>query len=70
MQEGYMSGMIDPGAAQPSTRLDFELSDRNPVVNHFGGPEAEGGLVESPSAGAVRVTPEEPVVSPDAGSKY
>jgi hypothetical protein len=69
VKEEYMSGKIDPGAAQPSERQEFELSDRNPVVNHFGG-EGEGGQIESPAAGAARVTPEGPPVSPDAGLKY
>lgn len=64
-----MSGKIDPGAAQPSERQEFQLSDRNPVVNHFGG-EAEGGQIESPPAGAGRETPEGPAVPPDAGLKY
>ncbi len=64
-----MSGKIDPGAAQPSTRQDFDLSDRNPVVNHLGG-EGEGGQIESPAPGATRVTPEALPVSPDAGLKY
>jgi hypothetical protein len=64
-----MSGKIDPGAAQPSEGQEFQLSDRNPVVNHFGG-EAEGGQIESPAAGAGRETPEGPAVPPDAGLKY
>jgi hypothetical protein len=66
---GNMSGKIDPAAEQPSTIQSFELSDRNPVVNHFGG-EAEGGQIESPAAGAGRETPEGAVVPPDAGLKY
>jgi len=63
-----MNGKIDPEAARPSGTQSFELSDRNPVVNHFGGSEAEGGQIEAPAQG--RMTPEGPAVSPDAGLKY
>jgi hypothetical protein len=65
-----MSEKINPEAAEPTTVQSFDMSDRNPVVTEFGGPEAGGGPVESPAAGEERVTPEGPAVSPNAGLKY
>jgi hypothetical protein len=65
-----MSVKINPEAAEPSTVQSFDLSDRNPVVTDFGGPEAGGGLVESPGVEEQRVTPESPAVSADEGLKY
>ena len=62
-----MNKKIDPEAAQPTTRLDFDFSDRNPGVMSWGD---EGGLMESPSGAESRMTPEGPAVSPDAGLKY
>jgi len=62
-----MSGKIDPGAAQLTTTQSFELSDRNPPVEHWG---AEGGPIESPSVTEIRMTPEGPAVSPDTGLQY
>jgi hypothetical protein len=65
-----MSQKVNPEAAEPSTVQAFDLSDRNPVVNEFGGPEAGGGLMESPGVEEERVTPEGPAVSEDEGLKY
>ena len=65
-----MSGKLDPETAEPSTVELFDFSDRNPAVVSWGGPEAEGGQVATPPAGAARVTPEGPEVSPDTGLKY
>jgi hypothetical protein len=65
-----MSEKINPEAAEPSTVQAFDLSDRNPVVTEFGGPEAGGGPVESPGAEEERVTPEGPAVPADEGLKY
>jgi hypothetical protein len=61
---------INPEAAEPSTVQSFDLSDRNPAVTEWGGPEAGGGQVESPGVDEQRVTPEGPAVSPDEGLKY
>jgi hypothetical protein len=65
-----MSGAINPEAAVPSTTQAFEQSDRNPAVAYFGGTEAEGGLVPSPSTSESRVTAEGAAVSANAGLKY
>jgi len=69
-EEEKMSGKIDPEAGQPSTVQGFELSDRNPVVNGFGGTDAEGGLVPLPTKEDGWITPEGPAVSADEGLKY
>jgi hypothetical protein len=65
-----MSEKINPEAAEPSGVQAFDLSDRNPVVNEFGGPEAGGGLMESPGVEEERVTPEGRAVPADAGLGY
>jgi hypothetical protein len=65
-----MSGKIDPEAATPSTIQSFNMSDRNPPVENWGGTEAEGGQIATPAASEQRVTPEGPAVSPDTGLKY
>jgi len=65
-----MSNTINPEAALPSTTQAFEQSDRNPPVENWGGTDADGGLVPTPVMTEVRMTPENPVVSPDAGLKY
>ncbi len=62
-----MSSEINPAAAQPTTIQSFEQSDRNPAVANWGGTDAEGGQVAAPAMTEVRMTPEGPAVSPDAG---
>jgi hypothetical protein len=63
-------GKIDPEAMQPSGVQSFEFSDRNPAVESWGGADAEGGQIATPSPAEQRVTPEGTAVSPDAGLKY
>jgi hypothetical protein len=65
-----MSGKINPEAAEPTTFQSFNQSDRNPAVENWGGTEAEEGLIPSPASSEARVTPEGPVVPPNAGLKY
>jgi len=65
-----MSGAIDPEAAQPATIQSFNQSDRNPVVTVFGGTEVDGGQLPAPAVTEIRMTPEAPAVSPDAGLQY
>jgi hypothetical protein len=65
-----MSGKINPEAMQPSTVQSFFFSDRNPAVENWGGTDAEGAHIPSPSESEERVTPEGPAVSPNAGLKY
>lgn len=62
-----MSGKIDPGTALPTTTQSFEQSDRNPTVTTWG---EQGGQIASPSETEIRVTPEGPAVSPNAGLQY
>ena len=62
-----MSNKIDPEAANPTTKQDFDFSDRNPAVMSWG---SGGGQQESPSPKESRVTPEGPAISPDAGLSY
>jgi len=69
-EKNFMSSTINPEAALPSTTQAFEQSDRNPPVMNWGGTDAEGGLLPSPSMAEVRMTPESPAVSPDAGLEY
>jgi hypothetical protein len=66
-EERTMSSKIDPEAAQPTTKQDFELNDRNPAVMNWGN---EGGLVESPLGAESRVAQEGPAISPNTGLKY
>jgi hypothetical protein len=65
-----MSSEIDPEAAQPATIQSFNQSDRNPVVTVFGGTEVDGGQLPAPAITEIRMTPEGPAVSPDAGLQY
>ncbi|MGB6476975.1 MAG: hypothetical protein WBF04_23220 [Candidatus Sulfotelmatobacter sp.] len=65
-----MSENINPEAMEPATIQSFEQSDRNPAVTVFGGTEVDGGQVVVPAMTEVRVTPEGPAVSPDAGLRY
>jgi hypothetical protein len=65
-----MSEKIDPESAQPTTVQSFEFSDRNPPVVSWGGTDADGGQVASPSLSEERVTPEGPAVPADAGLQY
>ena len=65
-----MSSEINPDAAQPTTIQSFNQSDRNPVVTNWGGTDAEGGQLPAPAMTEVRMTPEAPAVSPDAGLQY
>jgi len=69
-EETLMSSEINPEAAQPTTIQSFNQSDRNPAVTVFGGTEVDGGQVAAPAMTEVRVTPEGPAVSPDAGLQY
>jgi hypothetical protein len=66
-QEETMSEQINPEAAQPSSVLSFELSDRNPVVTSWGGTDAEGGQIATAAAGEQRVSPGEAPLPADAG---
>jgi hypothetical protein len=65
-----MSSEINPEAQQPTTFQSFNQSDRNPVVTFLGGTEADGGQLPAPAMTEVRMTPEGPTVSPDAGLQY
>lgn len=65
-----MSSEINPGAAHPATIQSFNQSDRNPPVVNWGGTDAEGGQIPVPAMTEVRMTPEGPAVSPDAGLQY
>jgi len=65
-----MSSAINPEAAEPATIQSFNQSDRNPVVTNWGGTDAEGGQLPAPAMTEVRMTPEAPAVSPDAGLQY
>jgi hypothetical protein len=65
-----MSEKINPEAMEPATIQSFVQSDRNPAVTVFGGTEVDGGQVAVPAMTEVRVTPEGPAVSPDAGLLY
>lgn len=65
-----MSGEINPEAQQPTTIQSFQQSDRNPAVTVFGGPEVDGGQLPAPATTEIRMTPEGPAVSPDAGLQY
>ncbi len=65
-----MSSEINPEAAQPATIQSFNQSDRNPVVTVFGGAEVDGGQLPTPAITEIRMTPEAPAVSPDAGLQY
>jgi hypothetical protein len=65
-----MSSEIDPEAAQPATIQSFNQSDRNPVVTVLGGTEVDGGQLPAPAITEIRMTPEGPAVSPDAGLQY
>ncbi len=65
-----MSSEINPEAQQPTTIQSFNQSDRNPTVVNWGGTDAEGGQLPAPVMTEVRMTPEGPAVSPDAGLQY
>lgn len=65
-----MSSEINPEAGQPATIQSFDQSDRNPAVTVFGGTEVDGGQVPVPATTEIRMTPEGPAVSPNAGLKY
>jgi hypothetical protein len=59
-----MSSKIDPEAAQPTTVQSCVFCGRNPVVVEWG---EGGGQIAAPSVAEVRMTPESPAVSPNAG---
>jgi len=59
-----MSSAINPEAAQPSTTLAFEQSDRNPPVTNWGG---NGGQENTPASSESRVTQPGPAPSSNAG---
>lgn len=65
-----MNSTINPEAAEPTTTQAFEESDRNPPVTNWGGTDAEGGPIPAPAMTEVRVTPDGPAISPNAGLKY
>jgi hypothetical protein len=65
-----MSGKVDPEGMKPMTEQSFEMSDRNPAVENWGGTDADGGQIASPAEGEARVTPEGKAVPADAGLKY
>jgi hypothetical protein len=69
-EEKTMSEKINPEAMEPSTIQSANFSDRNPAVTVWGGTDAAGGQIASPAPLEQRVTPEGPVVSPNAGLKY
>jgi hypothetical protein len=59
-----MSNEINPEAAQPTTTLAFEQSDRNPAVTSLG---ESGGQLPAPAASESRVTGPGPAPSANAG---
>lgn len=61
-----MDSVINPEAAQPTSRLAFEQSDRNPMINNPVG-DANGGGISVPAVSESRVTQAGPAPSPDAG---
>jgi hypothetical protein len=61
-----MSG-INPEVTTPTTTQSFDYSDRNPPVVNWGGTDAGGGTVPTPSNSAGRVTQPGAPVSPNAG---
>ena len=62
-----MSEVINPEAAQPSSRQDYGQSDRNPAVTDWGRTDSNGGLVSVPASSESRITPAGAAVSPNAG---
>ncbi len=60
-----MSNAIDPEAAQPSSRQEFEQSDRNPSVTSFG-TDASGPVI-TPASAESRVSQSVPTPSANAG---
>jgi hypothetical protein len=62
-----MSSEINPEAAQPTTTLAFEQSDRNPAVVKWGGRGAGGGQLPTPESSDSRVTEPGPAPSANAG---
>jgi hypothetical protein len=67
MKENIVNSAINPEAAQPSTTLAYERSDRNPVVTNWGGTEAGGGQLNAPAPSQSRVTQAGETPSPDSG---
>jgi hypothetical protein len=65
--ELFMSSVIDPETATPTTTQAFEQSDRNPAVALLGGSDADGGQIVSPAASESRVTQPGPAPSANAG---
>lgn len=61
-----MSNAINPEAAQPSSTQAFEQSDRNPAVTNWGGTDAEGGQLPTPTPSESRVT--QPGTAPSANA--
>jgi hypothetical protein len=59
-----MSDAINPEAAEPTSTLAFEQSDRNPPVVNWNGTDSEGGQLPTPTASESRVT--QPGVGPSA----
>jgi hypothetical protein len=60
-----MSNVIDPEAAQPSSRQGFEQSDRNPAVTSWG--QDASGPVMAPASAESRVSQSVLTPSPNAG---
>jgi hypothetical protein len=61
-----MSSLTNPEAAQPTSTLSYEQSNRNPQVR-WTGTDSDGGQIASPSASESRVTTQGKAASPNAG---
>jgi hypothetical protein len=61
-----MNSTTNPETSQPTSRQEFEQSDRNPQVNSFGGID-NGGQIGVPTASESRVTRPGAVPSSSAG---
>ncbi len=62
-----MSSAINPELAQPATTQADEQSNRNPLVTNWGGTDADGGQLPTPSISESRVTEPGPAPSQNAG---
>jgi hypothetical protein len=59
-----MDSAINPEAQQPTVRLSFEQSDRNPMVTEWAG---NGGPIPNPANSESRITQPGAPPSADAG---
>jgi len=66
-EKNIMSSAINPEAAQPSSTLAFEQSDRNPQVTNWNGTDSEGGQLPTPAASESRLTQAGPAPSANCG---